>query len=273
MPTLEVNGANLFYDEKGTGQPIIMHHGYTGAHDVWLQEIAPRLADRFRCIVMDCRGAGDSEHTADGYSIQQYARDVVGVADALGLETFTYVGHSMGGGIGYELGVNHGHRLDKLVLVAPIPAGGIQVDPAMHEEAKKLRAQPDARETMIAQRKLQRLRSTDAAIERGVDRALSVSEGHFNNSWQSMADFDVSGQLDSLTTPTLMVAGAADGLCTPNVNDWQKLPNATLHVFSRVGHGVPGDVPDEFATMLADFMEHGAINARTLQEKLRSAGS
>jgi proline iminopeptidase len=84
-----------------------------------------------------------------------------------------------------------------------------------------------------------------------------------------MADFDVSDELHKLTTPTLMVAGAADGLCTPNVTDWQKLPNATLHVFSRVGHGVPGDVPEEFAEMLADFMEHGVINARTLQQRLQ----
>ena len=269
MPTLELNGANLFYDERGTGQPIILHHGYTGSHDVWLDEIAPRLADRYRCIVMDCRGAGDSEHTADGYSIQQYAWDVVAVADALGLKTFTYVGHSMGGGIGYELGVHHGHRLDKLVLVAPIPSGGIQAEPAMLEQGRKLRASPNARETMIAQRKLQRLRSNDTAIERGVERALSVSDRHFTDSWQSMADFNVSDELHKLTTPTLMVAGAADGLCTPNVTDWQKLPNATLHVFSRVGHGVPGDVPEEFAEMLADFMEHGVINARTLQQRLQ----
>ena len=269
MPTLDINDTTLFYDELGSGEPIILHHGYTGSHDVWLDEIAPRLADRYRCIVMDARGAADSSHPDAGYNIPQYALDVLGVADALGLDTFTYVGHSMGGGIGYQLGVHHGHRLDRLVLVAPIPAGGIQGDPAMHAEAVKLRADPNARSKMIAQRKLTTLRSSDAAIERGVDRALSVSEGHFNDSWQSMVDFDVSAELDKLTTPTLMVAGAADGLCTPNVNDWQKLPNATLHVFSRVGHGVPGDVPDEFAAMLADFMEHGAINAKTLQERMK----
>jgi len=79
----------------------------------------------------------------------------------------------------------------------------------------------------------------------------------------------VSAELHQLTTPTLMVAGAADGLCTPNVNDWQNLPNATLHVFSRVGHGVPSDVPEEFSAMLADFMEHGVINAKTLQERMQ----
>ena len=68
-----------------------------------------------------------------------------------------------------------------------------------------------------------------------------------------------------------MIAGAADGLCKANVNDWQALPNATLHVFSRVGHGVPRDVPDEFSEAVLDFLHHGAINAQTLQKRLEAA--
>ena len=107
MPMKRINEVNLFYDEIGEGEPIIFHHGYTGAHDVWLDEIGPRLQHKYRCIVMDCRGAGDSEQPAEGYNIGQYARDVVGLADDLGLEKFTYVGHSMGGGIGYQLAVAH----------------------------------------------------------------------------------------------------------------------------------------------------------------------
>ena len=97
MPTKMINGVQLFYNEMGSGEPILFHHGYTGAHDVWLDEISPRLKDRFHCIVMDCRGAGDSGHSAGGYSIHQYALDVIGMADSFGLDTFTFVGHSMGG--------------------------------------------------------------------------------------------------------------------------------------------------------------------------------
>ncbi len=268
MTTISVNGVSLFCEESGAGDPILFHHGYTGAHDVWLDEISPRLNDRYRCIVMDCRGAGDSEHPTKGYSIAQYADDVIGVADSLGLDRFTYVGHSMGGGIGYQLGVTYGDRLNKLVLVAPIPAAGINAPASVHEAARAQRLVDDARDEMIRERMLMRIRATEESVVQGVDRALSVSDAHFEDSWQSMQDFDVSGRLKELTTPTLMVAGAADGLCAANVNDWQRLPNATLHVFSRVGHGIPRDVPEEFAIMLADFMEHGVVNAKTQQEKL-----
>ena len=41
MPTLDINDTTLFYDELGSGEPIILHHGYTGSHDVWLDAIAP----------------------------------------------------------------------------------------------------------------------------------------------------------------------------------------------------------------------------------------
>ncbi len=268
MPKQTINGVELFYDERGAGEPIIFHHGYTGAHDVWLDEIAPRLQHKYRCIVMDCRGAGDSEHPADGHNIPQYARDVVAMADALGLDKFTYVGHSMGGGVGYQLGIEHGARLNKLILVAPIPAGGIHADPKVLESGMALRATPTGRAIMIKQRQLLRLRASDADIILGVDRARSVSDKHYVDSWHSMGEFDVTDRLAELTTPTLIIAGAADGLCVANVNDWQLLPNSTLHVFSRVGHGIPRDVPGEFAVVVDDFMEHGVINARTLQARL-----
>ena len=270
MPKRTVNGVDLFVDEMGSGEPILFHHGYTGSHDVWLQEIAPRLADRYRCIVMDSRGAGDSAHPDGGYEIAQYARDVVGMADALGLDRFTYVGHSMGGGIGFQLGLEHADRLNRLVLVAPIPSGGTQGQPAVLEAARAMRTAPDGRARMLRERLALRVRASDAMVEQALDRALSVSDGHFEQSWHSMASFNVTARLAELTTPTLIIGGAAAGLCAANVSDWRRLPNATLHVFSRAGHSVPSDVPDDFAVVLADFMEHGVVNAQTQQAKLQA---
>jgi pimeloyl-ACP methyl ester carboxylesterase len=70
-----------------------------------------------------------------------------------------------------------------------------------------------------------------------------------------------------------MISGAADSLLLPNLKDFQRLPNATLHVFSRVGHGVPSDVPDEFAQVVGDFMENGVVVAKTLQDRLQLAAA
>ena len=273
MPKATINGANLFYDEAGSGEPILMHHGYTGSHDAWWDLITPRLKDRFRCIVMDCRGAADSEHTADGYSIEQYARDVIGMADHLGLDKFTYCGHSMGGVIGMELGINFADRLNKLILVAPAPADGVQVPPEMHDRSRKLRAE-NARDTMIRERTIMSARENqEAEIARSVDRALSVSDGHFEDSWTALVDSRRGAQLATVQVPTLIISGAADSLLQANLKDFQRMPNATLHVFSRVGHGVPTDVPDEFAEVVADFMANGVVTAKTLMDRLQAAAA
>jgi pimeloyl-ACP methyl ester carboxylesterase len=271
MPFSTINGARLFHESTGAGEPILFQHGYTSSHDNWSELIVPRLEDRYRCIVMDARGAGDSEHTNAGYAIAQYASDVIGVADAEGVDRFTYVGHSMGGGIGMQLALDYPERLDRLVLVASIPSGGTTAEPAVHEEQRELRATPAGQAELLRRRLLLQVRDVpEERVEHGLERALSISEGHFEQSWQSMRDFDVSARLGEINTPTLVISGAADGLLEANLHDFLLLPNATLHVFSRVGHGVPGDLPEDFASVIADFMEHGVVNAETQAAKLEA---
>jgi len=270
MPHQRVNGVDLFYEDSGgSGEVVLFHHGYTGSHDSW-PPIVEQLRADYRCVLMDGRGAGDSAHPDDGYTIEQYAADVVGMADALGIDTFTYVGHSMGGGVGMWLGLEHAARLDRLVLVAPVGSGGIHAPAAVREANARLWYERDADE-LVRQRVIGAARPerVDEATSRvRVARALSVSQGHYEGSWDSMVAFDVTERLSGITTPTLMIAGAADGLCPANLDDFRHLPSATLHVFSRVGHYIPTDVPDEFAAVLRDFLQHGVVTAATLQQRI-----
>ena len=92
MPHATINNARLWYDVMGDGEPILLHHGYTACRENWLP-VAERLADRYRVILMECRGTGESEDTEDGYHIDQYARDVVGMLDHLGIDQLTFSFH------------------------------------------------------------------------------------------------------------------------------------------------------------------------------------
>ena len=168
-----------------------------------------------------------------------------------------------------QLAVAHADRLNRLVLVAPIPSGGVPDDPAVRNEQRRLRNAPDAFTQLLAERMLLRVRNDpEANVARALKRALSVSDAHFEDSWTAMIEFDVKERLAKCTTPTLIIAGAADGLLPANLADFRRMPNATLHVFSRVGHSIPRDVPDEFCAVVADFMQNGVVNARTQNEKL-----
>ncbi len=274
MAHATINDVELFYDDQGTGEPILFHHGFTGSHDAW-DEIVPTVSTRYRCIRMDGRGAGDSAHPATGNTIEQFADDVIGMADHLGLTRFTYVGHSMGGVVGMELGIRYGARLNKLVLVAPAPSDGLAPNPAMvamRERALRMRAEGRAEE-LVKESLLMSPGATYALAKRRLERGWATSEAHVTQAMESMGASRRGELLASVTTPTLVMAGAADFLLGPNLKDFQRLPNATLHVFSRVSHGVNYDQPVEFTKVLLDFMEHGVVTQATLMKGLQDSAS
>lgn len=274
MPHAIINGAKLWYQIDGDGPPLLLHHGYTASRVNWLP-VAERLRDKYQIILMECRGTGESEHTENGYSIEQYAQDVVGLLDHLGLDRVSFAGHSMGGGIGYTLGVQFPERLDKLILMAPIPSGGIKSPPPneLIEERMKARENGD-RDYFMRDQVAYKFRDdvqTDAWFESRVDHLLTVSSGHVLGGLESMTNLNLGDRLSSLTTPTLMLAGAVDGLLMANLEDFSKLPNATLHVLSRAGHEVAVHEPDATASAIDAFMQHGPITAATLMERALAA--
>ena len=180
MPHAVINGARLWYDIMGEGEPLLLHHGFTACRRNWMP-IAERLQNRYQVILMECRGTGDSEHTEDGYNIPQYALDVLGLMDELDIEKFTFGGHSMGGGMGYQLGVDHRERLQRLILMAPIPSGGIQpADQTQRDATMAARVRGD-REFFMTQQRMGRFRNdvqTESWMNHRVDQMLNVSDGH-----------------------------------------------------------------------------------------------
>ena len=263
MAHATVNGARLWYDVRGPavsdGSPILLHHGYTASRVNWAP-VADRLMRRHLVILMECRGTGDSQHTADGYNFQQYAADVVALADHLRIDRFTYAGHSMGGGIGYVLALEHPHRLDRLILMASVPAEGFpNSDPRLHEARAALRRNRD-RATLLAQYRATCVRpdvEDDAWFNSRIDHIFGVSDGHFDGGAMSMRDLDVGGRLASITLPTLVIAGSADSLLPANLEDFRRLPNAALQVFARAGHDVAIHEPDGVADTIDRFVRDG----------------
>src|SRR4051794_6335869 len=176
MAHRSINGFDLWYEDGGSGEVILFHHGYTGSHDSW-PPIVEQMRAEFRCVMMDARGAGDSGDPDDGYTIEQYAADVIGLADALGIDRFTYVHPSMGGGVGMGLGLEHAGRLGPLLPVTPRSAGGIAVPSAMRDAAAQLWHERNADE-LVRQRIAGAARPElvdEVEVKSRVDRALSVS--------------------------------------------------------------------------------------------------
>ncbi len=124
---IATNGITLSVHRGGAGAPLILLHGYPENHRCW-EKVAPELATAFDVIVPDLRGYGasdappdDAEHTV--YSKREMARDIVGLMDALGLETAHVLGHDRGGRVAYRLALDHPTRVSRLGIIEIVPTG------------------------------------------------------------------------------------------------------------------------------------------------------
>ncbi len=93
------NGMKLYYEDTGSGQPVILMHGWTSSHDIY-SEPAGILKDKARCIIYDHRGHGGSkEANQEPVTMETLASDLNELIEGLGLSDVTLVGWSMGAGV------------------------------------------------------------------------------------------------------------------------------------------------------------------------------
>ncbi len=116
------DGAKIYYDDQGEGQPILLVHGWLCSSRFW-QKNVPELAKAFRVVTLDLRGHGNSSKTLAGQTIREYARDVREIIEHLGLQDAVLVGWSMGGPVvlSYYEQYRSDTRLSALGLVDTCP--------------------------------------------------------------------------------------------------------------------------------------------------------
>lgn len=117
MARARANGIELYYEDHGSGPPLLLVPGL-GADTRLFSGVTAALAASCRVIAFDPRGGGRSDAPPGPYSIEQMADDAAGLLDALQIERATVVGYSMGGRVALSLALDHPARVDKLVLAA-----------------------------------------------------------------------------------------------------------------------------------------------------------
>jgi len=117
MPTMRVNGAELYYEDSGgDGQPIVFAHGLLWSGRMFDAQVVS-LRDRFRCVTFDFRGQGRSQVTRDGYDMDTLTADTAALIEALGLAPCHFAGLSMGGFVGMRLAARRPELLRSLILI------------------------------------------------------------------------------------------------------------------------------------------------------------
>jgi non-heme chloroperoxidase len=113
---------NLYYEDHGSGQPIVLIHGFPLSSAAWEKQVPALLAAGYRTIAYDRRGFGNSAQPAMGYDYDTFAADLGVIMNELDLRDAILVGHSMGTGeITRYLATYGSGRVSQAVLISPIP--------------------------------------------------------------------------------------------------------------------------------------------------------
>lgn len=118
MPIIHTNGINLYYEEHGSGYPVLLIMGITAPGFAWEKHVAFWQKD-FRCITVDNRGVGLSDKPFGPYTTAQMADDYAGLLDVLQIQKVRVVGVSMGSPIAQQLAIRHPEKTSSLVLMCP----------------------------------------------------------------------------------------------------------------------------------------------------------
>jgi pimeloyl-ACP methyl ester carboxylesterase len=113
---------SLFYQEWGTGEPMLFVHGWCLGADMWEYQMAPLVDEGLRCVAYDVRGCGRSDRPGSGYDFDTLTDDMAVMIDHLDLRGVTLVGHSMGAAQVVRYLARHGSdRVARVALVSMIP--------------------------------------------------------------------------------------------------------------------------------------------------------
>ena len=268
--TITLRGQRFHYVEWGpaAAPPVVFLHGITGHARTWDDE-ARLLAGRYRVLVLDQRGHGDTDPAPDGdYSDDALLGDLTAFADALGLRRCTLVALSLGGRVAINFAGTQPGRVERLVIVdigpeiAPVGrarvgalmAGAPERFESVEDVITHMRANaPLYTEAMLRHRAQHAVRPLPGGgFTWKYDRALreAIRQGRMR------VPADLWAQWRAITCPTLLVRGALSDILSDEMAKRMvdELPAARLVVVPGAGHTVPGDQPAAFQSLLREFL-------------------
>jgi len=118
MPTLESNGADIYYEVHGRGNPFIFFSETACDGEIWKLYQVPEFSRDHRVIIHDYRGTGQSSKPTMDYTTRMFCDDALAILDHLGVQDAVVLGHSMGGRVAQLLALEHPKLVKKLILAS-----------------------------------------------------------------------------------------------------------------------------------------------------------
>lgn len=238
-----LNGVQLYFEVHGSGEPLILLHGFGGSSQDW----SPLIADwtkTFQLIVPDMRGHGRSSNPSKVFRHQESSADILALLDHLKIGAFKGLGVSGGGNVLLHLATKQPERVQAMVLVSATSYFPAQARPIM-------RQYPNSLTELDWEMMRRRHPGGDAQI-----KALLASTASFADSYDDM-NF-TPPYLSTIQARTLIVQGDRDPLYPLEISlEMAKaIPRSSLWIIPNGGHGpIGGERWPEFVKTAAAFLK------------------
>ena len=262
------DGVKLYYEETGSGTPIVFVHEFAGDHRSWEPQVR-YFSRRYRCITFAARGYSPSDvpETLDSYSQSHAVDDIVAVITGLGLHSAHVVGLSMGGYAALHLAI----RRPDLMKSAVIAGCGYGSEASRREAFQQFSGRiADLFATAgsaVAAEKYANVPERWPYLDkdpRGWNEFIGqLSEHSATGSALTLRGiqmrrpsiWELIEDMGRIATPTLIISGDDDDPCLePSLLLKRTIPGSGLVVLPRVGHAINLEEPDRFNRALADFL-------------------
>ncbi|MDF1752553.1 MAG: alpha/beta hydrolase [Verrucomicrobiales bacterium] len=244
----------LSYRQFGEAENcVILIHGWMTSGIVFDQILEQAELEGFRVIVPNLRGSGMDGLDAGPFSIVQYGRDIIDLANHLQLDKFHVAGHCMGGQVAQWLGSELPTRVISLSLICSVPASGLTFPEELSEAFRNSGKDIEVQGLILDQRSPN---MTIAEHERLLAEAGRLSKASIAESFDALCEADFEDQLYRINSPTLVLATTDDPTISKELQKMTvagSIKNARFDVLEGCGHYPQCEKPAEIAGCLKTF--------------------
>ncbi|WP_131783363.1 alpha/beta fold hydrolase [Legionella gresilensis] len=261
MPKMKIKNISIYYEVHGFGEPIIFISGFSVDHTVW-QEILPYFKDKYKVILIDNRGAGQTDVPQGPYTIAEMADDIVQLCRQLKIKQAHFVGNSMGGLIVQTLAF----KQPDLVTSATISNSVMTIHTPYHlymdAQLDLLKAQVPMHTLIKASASwlfsfqfLAKPGAVEQLIKQGLSNPYPFTLAGYEGQYAALANFDSSAWVSQIKAPTLVLAGDEDLIFNKEAvhNLAKNMLNAEYFCFTHCGHLPYIEYPKLFASEIKSF--------------------
>ncbi len=265
MPILRRPDIALYYEDRGSGPPLLLVAGLASDSAYWLPAV-DALAQRCRVILVDNRGSGRTVPQDVPISIGAMADDCAALLRHLNCGSATIVGHSMGGMIALECGLRHPELIARTVLVATGAVNSSRNNQLFTSWADMLDAGTSSSlwfrnlfYWVFSRRFFDNKVTVDALVTLATNYPHQQSALAFRRQAEALAAYDQTARLSALRLPTMVLAGSDDALfpLSANAAFAAAIPGAQFVALDGEAHSIPAESPQAVVARILAFMPSG----------------